>query len=316
MMSENGNTHKKPRKIVSGLIVLLILALGSYYYSNHTSDFHLITTLSFLELFLLLCVTILTSLFYGFQLKIITDHYDLGLNFPEYYGLSQSTTFINFFTPFGGAASFKAIYLKKIHGFPYSSFLASMGIVNIIKFLINAFLGVIFLFYFRIALLNPLILLMGSILIGTLAFLTFGHRITRLDIPFRKTIDPVLREWKGVSQDRSTIIKLVIMSLIIFTVTSLSIYFSFHAFSSDIPLITCGAIASFTIITGALNLVPGNFGIKEAIIITLANLTGVGLNDGVHAAALLRMLSLTWALLITPLFLRTLARENNVQSDV
>ena len=79
-------------------------------------------------------------------------------------------------------------------------------------------------------------------------------------------------------------------------------YVSFNAFEIEISLFACGAIASLTIISASLNLVPGNLGVNESIIIIISAVSGVGINEGLHAVVLARIVLLAWALMIIPLF--------------
>lgn len=57
----------------------------------------------------------------------------------------------------------------------------------------------------------------------------------------------------------------------IFVAAATGIYFSFRVFSVDLSLITGSVIAAITTIAGAVKLIPGNLGVKEAIITAIAD---------------------------------------------
>ena len=101
-----------------------------------------------------------------------------------------------------------------------------------------------------------------------------------------------------IKEDRGTITKLACLSLFVFAATSLSIYLSFRAFSVDISVRAGGTIAACTTITGLLNIVPGNWGIREALFIIISSTYGIEINESVHAAALGRLIQIIWTFIL------------------
>lgn len=53
-------------------------------------------------------------------------------------------------------------------------------------------------------------------------------------------------------------------------------------------------------ITATLNLLPGNLGIRELVFATFSKLDSVGINEGLHAAALSRVIATVGTLLLMP----------------
>ncbi|RPI37579.1 MAG: UPF0104 family protein [Nitrospiraceae bacterium] len=293
------------KKLLSVLFFAVIAAAGAIYYFTHRENFYLITSVSISALIAISALFIVTSLCFGLQLKIIMNHYNLDIRFLECYGLSRTSSFINLLMPFGGAMSFKAIYLKKILKMRYSSFIASMAIANIIKIMIFALAAVI--------LVMPLGGVLSAVSITTfsasLLFLLLGHKLKKLDITSSGHVRKIIDEWQLFKEDRSTIANLIYLSLVFFAVTSLSIYVSFRAFSVDIPLRAGGTIAAFTTITGLLNLVPGNLGIREALFIIISRSYGIEINESAHAAALGRLVQIIWTFILASSFRYNFSRK-------
>ncbi len=302
VMHERSRDNMRIRKVISIFFLVFICITAVYYYLKHRDDFYLITTLSVGSVLVVASLIIIHQLIYGLQLKILTDHYNLDLNFLQCFGLSRMATFINLWTPVGGGASFKAIYLKKFYNLNYSSYIASMGIVNVIHILVNS-LGAMILLLFtgkRIAMF--LFLTAGLCSLGTLSFFLAGHKMGKYLIPLIRYFKNIFEAWEDIRRDRVTIMKLITLSFFIFLLSTIGIYFLFRAFSSDLSLPASGTIAAFTAITGVINLIPGNFGIREAVIIMISGIYGIQVNESIHAAALGRILSVIWTFLLAPLF--------------
>ena len=289
---------KMGKKLFSVLFLAGIAAAGIIYYFKNREDFYLITSVSMSALVAISSLCIVISLCFGLQLKILMNHYNLDIGFLKCYSLSRTSSFINLLLPFGGGTSFKAIYLKKLLKLRYSSFIASTAIANLIKIMIFSLIAV-----FLVMPLGGVLSAMSIIIFSaSLLFFLLGHKLKKLDITSSGYVIKVIDEWQKIKEDRSTITKLICLSLFSFVATSLNTYLSFWAFSVDISLRAGGTIAAFTTITGLLNLVPGNLGIREAMFIIISRTYGIEINESIHAAALGRILSTIWTLLLAPLF--------------
>jgi uncharacterized membrane protein YbhN (UPF0104 family) len=295
------------KKLFSAVFLIGIAAAGFIYYFKHREDFYLITSVSMSALVVISSLFIVISLCFGLQLKILMNHYNLDIGFLECYGLSRTSSFINLLLPFGGGASFKAVYLKKLLKLRYSSFIASMAIANIIKIMIFA-LAAVFLVMPLGGVLSAVSIVTFS---ASLLFILLGHKLKKLDITSAGYAKKVIDEWQKIKKDRGTITKLVCLSLFVFAVTSLSVYLSFRAFSVDISVRAGGTIAAFTTITGLLNLVPGNLGIREALFIMISRAYGIELNESVHAAALGRLMQIIWTFILASFFRYNFSRKTD-----
>ncbi len=290
------------KKIFSTLFLLGITAVGIIYYFNHREEFYLITNVSVSALAALSCIFILISLCYGLQLKILMDHYGMEIGFFQCYGISRASSLLNLFLPVGAGASFKAVYLKKLLKFRYSSFIASMGITTVIKIMLYALIALLLLLVSDGKINWFLIAVSGFVFSGSLLFLFLGHKLKRLDITSSGYMRKVVDEWQKIKGDRGTMKRLLMVGLILFLATGLNTYLSFRAFSVSISANASGTIAAFTTITGLLNLVPGNLGVREAIVILISESHGISVNEGVHAAALGRLLQIIWTIVLASFF--------------
>lgn len=297
------------RKIISVVLFIVVIIAGTFYFLKHREDFQLITTVSIYAVFLVAAVQFSSTIGYGFQFKILTDHYKLKLSFPQWYGLIRTSAFSDLWLPAGGGTSLKAIYLKKIHNLQYSSFVASAAITNIIKLMVNSLFALVLLFFVRAKVPVLLFWVVFFFLLSTVIVLLLAHRLRKDHLPSLRIVQNIGKEWSKFRKDHETLIKLTGINCVIFLIGGLQVYLSFSAFSVHISLATSGVIAALAIITRTINLIPGNFGIRELIIVTLSGLEGIKVNEGLHAAALSRIIEIALTLILAPGFFYNLSKK-------
>ena len=298
------------RKMLSIILFAIIVGFGTFYYTRHVEDFHLITTITADAVVVLLILNLSLIFCHGFQVKILTDHYKLNLNFSQWFGLSRMTNFTNLLLPFAGGAFLKAFYLKKFHKLKYNSFIASTAIATIIRLML------ISLFAVALALLSGrdsifLIAAAGAAFTGTIAFLLIGHKIQGHYFSFWSNFANLAKEWQMIREDRKMIKELILLNCLIFAISSLGIYVSFKTFSVNVSLVSSGVISAFLILSRALKLMPANLGINEAVFVAISSIYGIGMNEGLHAAVLVRIIGTIWTLVFAPLFTYKLYPEKS-----
>ena len=290
------------KKVLSASFFALILIGGVSYYHSHREEFHLITSISAASVLTISFLMVLQRVNFGLQLKILTDHYRLNLTIPQCLGLSWITTFINLWTPIGAGASFKAIYLKKIHALTYSAYIASMGIANVLHFLVNSLVAIALLLYSGQRMAVPLFPIAAACFVASSSFLLFGHKMRACAVRVTRYFRAVFEEWEEMRKDRKAVIQLIILSFLMVLVMTFVNYFLFRAFSAEISVPASATIAVFSRMAGVMNLVPGNLGITEGVVIAISHGYGIGVNESVHAALMGRILSTAWTFILAPFF--------------
>jgi uncharacterized membrane protein YbhN (UPF0104 family) len=277
----------------------MIAAMAVLYFMGHREEFHVIGTVSVGAVVLLSILQLFSGIFYGLQLKVLTDHYKLNLNFFQWYGLIRATSFANLWLPSGAGTSVKALYLKKVHNLDYSSFIALTAVMNLIKFMVNSFFAcMLLLVTIRSA---PLFLFVVSFALFAVTSVSvlLAHRISIRFFSSWDFLKKVVEEWRDIRKDRAAVVKLILVSCLIFVVAGAQVFVSFRAFAFDLSFLTGGLIAACTTVAGVIALIPGNFGIREAIIVGISGIDGIGVNEGIHAAALSRITGIVWTLLLS-----------------
>ena len=267
------------------------------YFMMHREDFQLLSSFSAPAITVLVLLEVLMILCFGLQMKMLTDHYDLGLTFAQCFGLARITSLANLMFGFAAGASVKAVYLKRSHNLKYSSFIAATGIAGIIKLMIGAlFATVLLLMLGETA--SFLLALAAAISAATLLFLGLAHKIPQNFFSFWGVLNDIVTEWRPIRHDRKMILQLVLLSILLFIIYSLEIYFAFAAFGINASFSASAVITAFDNLAGAVKVIPGNVGIKEAIFAMISTIYGIGINEGVHAAVLHRVIRAAVSLVV------------------
>lgn len=299
----NGKGHL--RKILSVLLLIIVMGLAALYFVQHREDFQLITTISVWPILLLSLLKLLEMYCRGRELKILTDHYHLNLNFSQWFGLTRIMAFTNLFLPSFSGTSVKAVYLKKFHDFRYSSFIAATGISNVIRLMLFAFFSLL-LILISGKLASMLLFVSAICFICSFTFLMLSHKVpARMFAAFRKLAN-VVEEWYKIRNDHKTIMKLISLNTFMYLIIGSEIYLAFKVFSIHPSVVSSGVITSFIVFSRIVKLIPANLGLKEVIFSAISDFYGQGVNAGLHAAAVHRIIGIFFILLLTPGFMPTL----------
>ena len=305
----------RKKRLLSLLLLAGLMIFCAFYYRSHREEFQLLSSFSAPAISILLLLEILMILVLGLQMKILTDHYNLGLSFMQCFGLARMTSLANLMFGFAAGASVKAVYLKRFHDLKYGSFIAATGISSIIKLMIGGLFATALLLTLEQPA-NFLLFVAAGISASTLLFLGLAHKIPQRFFSFWNLISDLVKEWRLIRHDWTMILQLILLSIFLFIIYSLEIYFAFGAFGIDASFSVSGVITAFDNLAGAVKLIPGNVGIKETIFGMIAATYGIGINQGVHAAVLHRVIRAVVSLVVGSGFAYELVSTGRKQASL
>ncbi len=283
---------------------MVSLGIFTYVYF-HLDEFKLIASIDIILLLPLFILSLMILFSNGLLTKYFLESFKVDLSFTEYFGLAAVTAMGNYLAPLRGGVAGKALYLKKKHYFPYTRFLSVYSVCYLWMFLIGGLLGLlgIAIFYiqyntFSIRLFS--FFLMSVILVGLAIALSNytpagSGAIARRWLDFKQGLD-YIRKNKGL------LIKVSFIMFLNYIIMSLQLYFGYTAISCNVPyLAACfmAIVLSFSIV---ISLTPGNLGIQEAIIGLLSKFFGIGFNEGLMVAGIIRVVTLCVVFSLGPVF--------------
>ncbi len=280
-------------------MLVAVTAWGAYYLRRHPTELHLMTTVSWPVVIVMLVTKIGLFLLSALQLQVQVEETGLRMTFGQCFGVSRITQFTNVVVPIAGGAPVKAVYLKKLLGLSYTRFVALMTVSNIVKLGVGSLYALI--------LLLPLgvrgggsIALAAALLASALLFLLVMHRVPERFLAVWPWAARLAAEWRALRSNRRLFARLAPISASTFLLASLDVYVSFRAFAVPVSPAACGTITAFSTLAAIPNLVPGNLGVRELLYVAIADLYGTGLNSSLHAVALNRFAGMLVTLSLAP----------------
>lgn len=297
----------KRRNLVSFLVLAAILVLGGWYIARNRDEFRLIEHLVPGSVAAMLALKLATASIMAWQLGVVLGGYGVRISFVQCFGLSRMSVFAGLFLPFPGPASLKAVYLKKFHDLRYGSFVAGTSIAAIIRLMVASSLALAWLLAYGRD--QHLLLFVSSVaLAGSAGFLVLAHRVPAAWLEWWGRLESLAREWKTIRNSRGVVFGVAAASLASSLLTAFTIWFAFRSFGVVAGVAPCGVIAVFLVFLGTLRLLPGDLGTREVLFSALSGMLGIGVNEGLHAAALYRIGETALALLTAPVFLWALRK--------
>lgn len=301
------------KKIISISILLAIAFFFIFYVYYHISDFKQIMIINPLWLIPLTVLFLVGYLFISIQTKALILPLGIKLRNLEAYMLSIITGFYNLITPAYGGMAMRAVYLKKKHGFPYTTFLSSLAGIYVISFFITSLLGLISLFF-----IYQLYHIFNWIILGVFLalFLPLSFLIA-LSPQFRETKNKFINRfirvangWNLIRRDRKVISVGIIVTIIGLIINATSLMISYYVFGINLNFIQALFLTCITNLTILFIITPGNLGITEAVAVFSALILGLTPAQSLPVAILGRVVQMIVMFTLGPIFSYILLKKN------
>tara|TARA_Y100000034_G_scaffold134615_1_gene203504 strand:- start:6535 stop:7467 length:933 start_codon:yes stop_codon:yes gene_type:complete len=309
------------KKLISILTYVILLILIIVFVRNNYEDFLNIPKISFFYFSIMLILSLIALYFNGIRIKLFGDYYNITLKLKEWFGLAAVTTMGNYLTPFRAGVAARAVYLKKMYNFSYTSFLTTITASYVVRFLIYGLMGIlvlviIYLNYNFFNLLGSLFFIV--VFLGTIFVLLFAPSFSKSKNKFFNWIIKIVNEWKLMSKNPMFLLKLGLVELIFMILLGIRLIFAYKAFNLDITgetMFIIFLISIFSTISIYLGITPGGLGITELIITLFSKLIGFTATQGLYVALLDRLASIIIVFILGPIFSYFLLRKVNDNSS-
>ncbi|MBD3387395.1 MAG: hypothetical protein GF416_00390 [Candidatus Altiarchaeales archaeon] len=259
----------------------------------------------------LLFLMCLSVFFNGLRIKVLTGVFHVQLGVRESFNLAVLTTVGNHLIPFRGGAGFRAYYLKKKHGFPYTKFVSTMVATYLVIFSLYGLLGFSSVLYIGLTGTSFNLELAGFF--GLLCLFAVSVALLK---PSFKSSNPVLgrvgRSFSGVAAifgDYRTLLALVGVELFTAALVVARFYLIFNSVGYDVALLPCVFISIVSMLSVLINLTPAGLGVKELAVSFSSGLLGYGLAEGLLVGVVERFITVSTVFLLSPVAGLNLMRE-------
>lgn len=295
------------------LIVTIFLIIFVYKYWKDFRSLQIENPSAIIPITLMLVFVLTIN---GLVNQVILRSYNVPIKLIESISLSIVNSLGNLLIPLRGGAISNAVYLKKKYNFSYSLYLSSLSAFYVLVFWVNTFLGLvtILLRYY----LNQDQIPLHLFIFFLFTFLFFSYVIVfSPQLPLTKftyvnKIIGVINDWKVISNNKSVIFQLIILTSLNIIFASIATFFEFILIGEVIGL---DKLIIYTIFSGFSILVsftPGNIGIRESFSVYSASVLGIFLPLVIVVSIVDRVTTFVITLvlaILTSRFLRTTKKQ-------
>jgi uncharacterized protein (TIRG00374 family) len=264
-----------------------------------------------MDFVVLSCLVIATTFLNGLIIKALMEFFKIRIKAREWFGLSVVSSFGNYLPLRMGIVA-KAVYLRKIHDFPYTHFISALGATYIVMFLSCGLIGMVGMsaVYFAFSAFSVvLFVLYAVIFLGALFFVIFPPKDSLSKRRFTKNIRDVIKGWDLIRKDKKLLLNLAYINVLLIFIYALRIYYASFALGYNFPFLCVLVIALPSLLSIFLTIIPGGFGIREAAIGFSFKLLGGEVTTGIVAGSLDRVVSFTWVVFLGAIFTWVLLRK-------
>jgi uncharacterized membrane protein YbhN (UPF0104 family) len=247
-------------------LTLGFIVMGVIYVAQHFDDFRATALRSILTVFIVIAGFVASVFFRALYNYFTSRHLGAHLSFLESFMLSSVVTAGNIILPASPGAAFRALYLKRVHRFPYAHFASSTALFIIITSLMMAVFGLVLLLlielrldYFRIDLF--------------LVLLTIGIVMSSgLILGKYKASSNTSTTWSSFKRgyvDLTSAKKLVVVCVLVvssnFIIASAVWIMALRDYAPEISILESFLFSASQIASGLVNLTPGAAGFQEVV---------------------------------------------------
>lgn len=295
------------RSVVGSLVLVLFVFLVGWYVFDNWEEFNKITIEH--PILLIPAVLFLTLNIYaaGIVIDLAMEPHGIKLTKSEAFGLANITRFSNQFSPTYVGATLRAAYMKRVHHISFTKFSSSFLVSNLLQLMVSGVVGVVILFTilpsfdsaYILGVLCMVILIFLLILYTPLSpiirFLQgkeylYGNDSYRSKLYSR--FNDFLVSYIAVKRYPGLLLRTIFYILLI-TISLGIVYFSlYRLLGYNIEFSSSLLISSLTSWSVLVSLTPGNIGVREGLMVLIAQIVGAPLTITLLVAFLLRIITL------------------------
>lgn len=294
------------------IFLVLVLILAFLFIRENLDEVKRIQNISPQVVIYLVILNLLSRLLIGYRIKIVAQVFNVRLKFKEWFGIAAINSFYNYlFTKSGLLAH--AWYFKKKFEIPMQNYLVTFGAVQVFTLLACGLFGLPLAFYAN-SQGTPgtvFIIFFLVLILGTGIFIFFpGLKFNKEGSIWMK-INQLTAGWSILRRSHSLCAVLLICELVNLCIFSIRYYIAVTSLGFEIDGWVAFLLAPITILSNFIGITPAALGIREAAGGLLTHILGLGLQLGVLAVALDRVVVMLIAFTLGPVFSYTLLKDMN-----
>lgn len=303
--SDQESIPGKPRSKISYITLLLGIAalvlLGIYLFQNR-EVFSSLKSITAAQIILIIAIETVNFLIGSYLNYLLVRRFGYQVNMKDSILLQYINSFLNKILPtIGGGAAFRAVFLKRKYGFPYSQFVSTLGGFYLISFIATSLIGLacMLFFYLRLGTTNWIVLAAFlALLLPCLFIIFFSPNIPDRENLIIRAIHNVITGWNLLKKDLRFILLYTILIVIQLMLSAWQMLIAFQAIGINTYYVQTLFLSSLGIILAFLNFTPDGIGIREAVYVFTSKLVAIPQASVVLGSLVLRAISIFTSLVI------------------
>jgi len=271
------NDRKLKTKDLIPIFILIIAfsIFGYFIYSNRQMIIQ-VQSISPWTIFQLSILVLFSTFQNGLINFILYQAMHVQINLISSFGLATINSMANQL-PLSGGLVAKGYYLYKKYKLPVSQYISATGALYICFLSTNGILGLLSLGFLnliqKVAIPNYLV---AGFALMFISFIVLFIPFNRLKIPlkFQKYSEGIEMGWNVLRSNRNLLIKLIFIQIISIIIMALRFGIALNSFSQEVTFIESMLIASTSVLTQLVNIVPGGLGLREGLAAAVAAVLG------------------------------------------
>jgi uncharacterized membrane protein YbhN (UPF0104 family) len=206
----------------------------------------------------------------------------------------------------------KSFYLKRRYGISYTKSVSSALALFFCFIAVNGWIGLTILLYWTFfqKIIIPWILFIGFAAMSS-CFFVFWLPTDRIIVPgkIQKWISEAVQGWTVISKDPALLLKVAGLQTVLLILGVIRYRLAFQMLSQEITFSEATLLANATILSQLVSIAPGDLGIREAIVGTIASMLGFDAGASVVAVGLDRLVSTSTIFLLGGISTYILGRQ-------
>lgn len=308
------------RKVLPIALVIAFLVWVAVYVNENLEAFRPVTQVSWWDGLSVALPFLVIMTGNGMFIATVSRAFHISLTGIEWLSLSFASSFANYFLPLRGGTGIRALYMNRLHGLPFTTFLSTLSIMYLTHTVVNgvlAFAGMAFIASkggpFNAGLMSFFLLIVA---VGLAAlFMKVDIQRNYVRFPLAQMVS-LIQAWRAVCGNRALLTRVWLLTIAISLASFWQCWAAFDAMSVSISWEGILLYAASKNLAALIGLTPGGLGIVELTSVYLGTVLGYSTVDALSIQGLIRAVALGTLLMFGPFSLFYLRHKINASAQV
>ncbi len=288
------------KQIIRRIILFICLAVIARYFITHQEELKSLFNLRVVDILSLSILGLFIHLTMSYKMLLILHKLGLKkIDHGQWIRIFTISRFLNLYLIQGGNI-YRGVKLKQNYRFSYTESISGMAIFSWFEAVFLLLISIVMILFFdhRMRLAGFQVLWILMTLLISFLFLPLAITIVLRYCPrswIHEKLTQLMESFFANVKDLRLLVVLFILSLITFLIYIWQIFIVFHSIGNSIFLSQTIAFTAITLLSGSINITPGNIGVTELMYGYLSKIMGQSMGSGIIVCGILRIL---WFLIL------------------